>query len=459
MSQEGPAYGAAAARDARDRLDGWAEEFVEWFRDSGAERLTAEPAVPTTDRTILFTNSAVVPFKPFIRGDVPFDDRWVTVRQPCIRSHNLRATFVSDFHTEFVLRFEMLGAMAPASHLDDFVGAIAGYFGTRLGLDGAGVAFKAHSDHHDLSGAWARAWKGPIGYDGESDKFYNWTFGDDGMTGRGATFCLVQPDGHWRDLGNLIAFEWHGETVAYGFGIGLETLAAGLTAGRWVIDSTPEGRFHHAATPQEAKLADLVGLLVQLYKAGIVVSNRAQGYIMRKTLVYVERLAGRLGVPDEVLVGRLAGVAAVEAPGLDVEGPFLAHLEQLRRDPVATRTVDLSFLCDAALGPEVLCGAVEEGARPGLLGLEARVADVWQGPSLPAGRRSVTLGLTLTSATRLEPTALRALLREITDELSDRFGAVLRGTLPDGPGPAGADRVDGADRADRTDRGDGAAGA
>lgn len=419
----------AAARAARARLEQWGAGFADWFTSAGAERLTPEPAVPTTDRTILFTNSAVVPFKPFIRGDRSLSGSWMTVRQPCIRSQNLRATFQADFHTEFMLHFEMLGAMAPADQRDDFTAAIAGYFGTELGLTAEQVAFKVAADHQDLSHAWQRSWAGPVGYDGESEDFYSWTFGDEGMTGRGATFCLVQPDGGWRDLGNLIAFEWQGATVAYGFGIGVETLAAGLTAGRWVIDSTPEGCVTLPGTPQEAKLTDLMGLLVQLYRVGIVPAKRAQGYIMRKALVYAERLAGQLGLADGELITQLAAIGVVEAPGVDVEALFRADLAQLRRDAASTRSVDLSFFCATELEPELLCGAVEESRQPELLGLEARVLDTWRGASLPAGQQSVTLTLDLTSSAPLEPAALRGVLRAISEQLCTRFSATLRGSL------------------------------
>lgn len=419
----------AAARAARARLEEWGAGFADWFCSAGARQLTPEPAIPTTDRTILFTNSAVVPFKPFIRGDQSLGGQWVAVRQPCIRSQNLRATFLTDFHTEFVLHFEMLGAMAPAEQLDAFAAAVAGYFGSELGLTADRVAFKVASGHLDLSGAWQRTWAGPVSYDGEADGFYSWTFGDEGMTGRGATFCLVQPDGSWRDLGNLIAFEWQGTTVAYGFGIGLETLAAGLTAGRWVIDSTPEGCLSLPETPHHAKLADLVGLLVQLYRAGIAPAKRAHGYIMRKALVYVERLAGQLDVPDEQLIAHLAGIGAVDAPGTDVEALFRADLAQLRQDAASTRSVDLSFLCDTGLEPELLRSAVDDISRPELLGLKTRVSDIWRGTSLPAGRQSVTLTLDLTSPTPLEPAALRDILREISEELRTRFSATLRGSL------------------------------
>ncbi|MFF5338040.1 alanine--tRNA ligase-related protein [Streptomyces sp. NPDC013181] len=419
----------AAARAARDRLEEWGSGFADWFLAAGSRRLAPEPAVPTTDRTILFTNSAVVPFKPFIRGDESFADQWVTVRQPCIRSHNLRATFREDFHTEFVLHFEMLGAMAPAGDLDAFTEAVAGYFGTGLGLAAGQVAFKVAEAHHDLSGAWQRAWAGPVGYDGEPADFYSWTFGDEGMTGRGATFCLVQPDGSWRDLGNLIAFEWQGRTVAYGFGIGLETLAAGLTAARWVIDTTPEGTVCLPKTPQQAKLADLLGLAAEFYRVGVVPAKRAQGYIMRKALVYLERLAGQLGVPDELLIEQLAAIGAVNAPGTDMAERFRDDLAQQRKDAASTRSVDLSFLCDAALEPELLCGAAEDLHLPELLGLEARVSDTWRGSSLPDGRQSVTLTLDLTSAAPLDPARLRTVLRGISEQLSTRFSATLRGSL------------------------------
>ncbi|QMU75409.1 hypothetical protein GXW83_06250 [Streptacidiphilus sp. PB12-B1b] len=419
----------AGARAARARLEEWSVGFTDWFQAAGARRLAPEPAVPTTDRTILFTNSAVVPFKPFIRGDQPLDGDWVTVRQPCVRSQNLRATFLADFHTEFVLHFEMLGAMAPADRLDDFASAVAGYFGRELGLAADEVAFKVASGHRDLDDAWQRAWAGPVAHDGEAEDFYAWSFGDEGMTGRGATFCLVQPDGSWRDLGNLIAFEWQGSTVAYGFGIGVETLAAGLTAARWVIDSTPEGCLSLPETPQQAKLADLLGLLVQLYRAGIVPAKRAQGYIMRKALVYIERLAAQLGVTDQELITRLSGIGAVDAPDTDVAALFRTDLHQLRRDSATTRPVDLSFLCDAGLDPELLCGAAEEISLPGLLGLEARVLDTWRGASLPAGQQSVTVTLDLTSSEALQPAALREVLRDISEQLCARFSATLRGSL------------------------------
>ncbi|MFH0244579.1 alanine--tRNA ligase-related protein [Streptomyces sp. HK10] len=418
----------ADAEAARARLDEWSAGFAAWFLDAGAERLAPEPAVPRTDRTILFTNSAVVPFKPYIRGDLPLD-RWVTVRQPCIRSQNLRATFEADFHTEFVLHFEMLGAMAPAADLDPFTDRVAGYFGRRLDLGPSDVAFKVHSAHQDLDRAWRRAWDGPVGYDSEPDGFYEWTFGDAGMTGRGATFCLVQPDGRWRDLGNLIAFEWQGRTVAYGFGIGVETLAAGLTAGRWVIDSMPEGRISRPETPEQAKLADLVGMLVQLYRAGIAPSSRGQGSILRKALVYTERLSGLLGVPDEELIGGIARLGAVEAPGMDVAALFRADLDRLRHQSTSTRSVDLSFLCDASLSAEKLCGIAEEASLPQSLHMDADVLDTWRGASLPEGQHSITLTLSLTSPSPLDPATLRGVLREIADHLSARCSAVLRGSI------------------------------
>lgn len=428
MSQNIGVSRSAEAAAARVRLDRLSSEFTDWFEAVGAIPLAPEPSVPTSDRTILFTNSAVVPFKPYIKGHRDLGG-WVMVKQPCIRSQNLHAIFLDDFHTEFMLHFDMLGVMAPARQLENFTEAVASYFADCLGLPASKVAFKVAAEHRDLSSAWQAAWSGPVSVSGESETFYNWTFGDRGMTGRGATFCIVQPDGHWRDLGNLIAFEWHGNTVAYGFGLGAETLSAGLSADRWVIDSTPEGRLASPTSPQEAKLADLAGLVVRLYQVGIAPSNRAQGYVMRKTIVYLERIARELGVTDDELIDLLSAIGQVEAPETDAATRFRADLVQVRSGAAQTRSVDLSFLCDVELAPEALCAAVEEVSLPGALGLEAEVIDVWQGPSLPADRRSVTLTVTITTADQLRPDVLRENLRLLVEELTARLAVALRGTV------------------------------
>ncbi|MEV4398199.1 alanine--tRNA ligase-related protein [Nonomuraea sp. NPDC049607] len=403
--------------------------FTDHFLRAGAERLSAEPAVPRDDPTVLFTNSAVVAFKPYLRGDVVLGDRTLVVTQPCVRAHNLKTTFSEAFSADFVLQFNMLAVLAPVAALDSLAETIRRFFSDLHGLKGSQVLLKVAADDHDLHTAWQDAWTTPLAYDEEPRRYYRWGFGEDRMTGRGATFAIEQSGGKWRDLGNLIAFEWDGRTVGYGFGIGVETLAACLARSRWVIDVMPPGVLPPVETEQQAKLADLLGLLARLYAHDIEMSGRAQGYIMRKALVTLDALASELRVPEDELLARMGAITAVQTPDLDLVRPFRRDLAQLRMLPEAVRSFDLSLRCRRDVSPEMLCAAAEGVALPDVLRIDSSVSDVWCGPSLDEDEHSVTISLSLLTRHPLTPQQIKEALRTVTQELAGNFGATLRGTV------------------------------
>jgi hypothetical protein len=400
-------------------------DFTGHFVQQGAEELAPEPAVPRNDSTILFTNSAVVAFKPYLRGELPLGGRTLVVTQPCMRAHNLKKMFAEAFAPEFVLQFTMLAALSPRR--DAFTEAIARYFSDTLNLESSQVLLKVAADDHDLHTGWPAGWSTPVAYDTERRRYYRWNFGEARMTGRGATFAIAQGDGKWRDLGNLIAFEWDGRTVGYGFGIGLETLAACLARSRWVIDVMPIGALPPAGTEQEAKLADLLGMLARLYTNGIAVSGRAQGHVMRKALIALDAVAAELGVPEEELLARMRAITAVQGRHEDLAGALRRDLRPLRARPEAVRSLDLSLRCRRDVTPETLCATIDRIAVPDVLSIESSISDVWSGPSLGEDEHSVTISLTLSTRHPMGPPQVRAALRTVTRELTERYGAVLRG--------------------------------
>ncbi|GAA3836829.1 hypothetical protein GCM10022226_68460 [Sphaerisporangium flaviroseum] len=411
----------------RRNLERLTADFTGHFLREGAEELVPEPTVPRDDPTVLFTNSAVVAFKPYLRGELALGGRTLVVTQPCVRAHNLKTMFAEAFAPEFVLQFTMLAALAPDGAA--LTRAIARFFGGTLNLDGSQVLMKAASDDHDLHTGWPAGWSPPVARDTERRRYYRWKFGEPRMTGRGATFAIAQGPGRWRDLGNLIAFEWDGRTVGYGFGIGLETLAACLGRSRWVIDAMPIGALPPAESEQEAKLADLLGLLARLYHNGIAVSGRAQGYIMRKALIALDHLAAGLGVPERELLARMRAIAVVQGRGEDLAGALRGDLERLRSRPEAVRSLDLSLRCRREVTPETLCAAIDRIAVPDVLSIESSISDVWRGPSLGEDEHSVTISLALSTRHPMRPPQVRAALRTVTRELAEKYGVVLRGQV------------------------------
>lgn len=416
-----------SARERRARLDRLAGDFVGHFMVAGARELAAEPAIPTQDRTILFTNSAVVPFKPFLRGERPLEPRGVVVRQPCVRAHNLRAVFAERFPTEFLLQFEMLGALVPAAHGAELAASVARYFSQVLGLGQEEVALRVTSDDGDLIEHWTASWSGPVLLDTEKRSYYRWGFGDPRLTGRGSTLAIGQGDGTFRDLGNLIAFACDDTVVGYGFGIGLETLAVCLDRHPWVLHSVPAGAVPPPTTPDEGKLADLLGLLVRLYAYGVRVSSRAQGHVLRKAVNYTARLATRLGVDEDELLDRVAALASVEAPDRDIAGMVRADLVKMSTEEFTTYRDDLSFWCPRKVTPDELAAAAADVSLDGVVGLTVEVKDVWDAdPTRP--ERSVTLAVAADiGATGAEHR--KAALRQLVGELAQTYGVRLRGEI------------------------------
>ncbi|MEW2577307.1 alanine--tRNA ligase-related protein [Streptomyces syringium] len=413
------------AHGRRERLDRLGREFLDHFTQAaGFAALDPEPAIPHRDRTILFTNSAVVPFKPFLLGEPALPASGVAVRQPCVRVHNLDEVFEEGFASEFVLQFEMLGVLAPSTRAGTLAAAVAGYVSGVLGLDGQSVAFKAAHDDTDLRSAWEACWSGPVLLDTEERDYYRWGFGHPRLSGRGATFAVRQADGDFRDLGNLIAFERDGKVAGYGFGIGLETLAACLDRSEWVLDCTPAGAVVGSRTPDEAKLADLLGLLVRLYAAGVRTSSRAQGHVLRRAVSATARLAAGLGLDQARLLHRLAVVAAADAPGQDVLGAAGPDLARYRPREGSRHVHDLSFWCADGTDPDTLCATAAQAALPGVHRISASVKDVWHGE-----RTSVTLAVTLDLPPSAHKPEAKQALRALAARLGERCGTELRGEI------------------------------
>ncbi|MGP3683421.1 alanine--tRNA ligase-related protein [Streptomyces sp. IBSNAI002] len=408
------------ARRTRTRLDGLAGRFVRHFAAAGLAPIVPEPAVPRSDDTVLFTNSAVVCFKPYLRDETPMPAPGVTVRQPCVRVQNLKEVFSDAFSSEHVLQFEMLGALSPPDDSTHLARATAEYFGGVLGLSREQVALKVAGDDLDLSGMWQRAWGGPILTDTEPRDYYRWGFGHPDLTGRGATFAIRQDDGHYRDLGNLIAFEHHHTVSGYGVGLGLETLAACLDQARWVLDCTPAGALIRPTSVEEAKLADLTGLLARAAGLGLRPSSRGRGHVLRRALAATAALADTLGTSRSQLDDWLRDLAQIEGSGLHAADWMSQHLGRHGDTGHHARSFDLSFWWDVPNDPRDLAGHAVACRLPRTQLVNAAVKDVWHGH----GRQSVTLGVTLRGDPAEDKRALRALAH-----LLQQHGAELRGQL------------------------------
>ena len=87
-----------------------------FFENNGYLLSPEEPIVPLIDRSVLYTNSAIIPFKPMILSkNIPVHPLFIL--QECIRLHETKYTPQADYFLQRMSCFSMFGVFAPMNTL------------------------------------------------------------------------------------------------------------------------------------------------------------------------------------------------------------------------------------------------------------------------------------------------------------------------------------------------------
>lgn len=378
----------SAPAEAFDRLVSITAGFSAFFDRHGSLVLKAEPIVPTTDRSILFTNSAVVDFKPFLRGERAIPSQGVHVIQPCARSHNLNKVFSEDFHPEFSLHFTMMGALVGPNQVSTLVDRALEYFAS-VGFGMEDVLYKVGGADIDLIAPLRD--RVEVVMDTEAKSYYRWTFGDQRLTGRGSTFALRHMDG-WRDVGNLIAFEYEEAVVGFGFGIGVESVLSCVLNVDRVVELSASGAYFLPGSVPMTKLVDLVDLLLYVSASGLEPGRRGTGSIVREALHSLGELCRSLDVSREDIERALTTVS--EAQREQRELGWERSLTDVVFGQVNTASRHLSVLTPSTVGAEDLLTKIRVWTDGPDCVVDVESIDSYTGPSIPKDRVSHTISLT-----------------------------------------------------------------
>jgi alanyl-tRNA synthetase len=168
--------------------------FVEFFEARGHTRVESASLIPH-DPTLLFTNSGMVPFKPFFLGDeAPPYPRAVSV-QKCVRAggkHNdLDEVGRTSRHLTF---FEMLGNFSFGDYFKAEAIPFAWQFVTEvLGFDGDRLWVTVHTTDDEAEAIWRDAVGIPAERIQRIDSDNWWRMADVGPNGPSSEIFMDPP--------------------------------------------------------------------------------------------------------------------------------------------------------------------------------------------------------------------------------------------------------------------------
>ncbi len=306
--------------------------FLDFFVDHGHREIASAPLVPENDPTLFFVNAGMVPFKDVFTGRQPAPHPRAATVQRCLRvsgKHNdLEAVGHSPRHHTL---FEMLGNFSFGDYFKTDAIAMAWELLTGpLGIDPARLWVTVFEDDDEAMDLW-RGIDGPsvdrIQRLGAKDNF--WSMGETGPCGPcseiffdhgpayGPAGGPATESDRYVEIWNLVFMQF--ERGADGTmtplprpsidtGSGLERLAAALQGVFWNYDTdcfrpimdtvarVADVRRGGSGDVALRAISDHARATAFLIADGIMPSNEARGYVLRRLMRRAIRFGSTLGI-------------------------------------------------------------------------------------------------------------------------------------------------------------------
>ena len=357
------------------------QKFLDYYESKGH---TVEPSaslVPHNDKTLLFVNAGMVPFKDVFSGVEKRPYSRAASCQRCVRAggkHNdLENVGYTARHHTF---FEMLGNFSFGDYFKREAIQYAWEFLTvEIGLPKEKLWISVFEEDDEAEDIWVNEIGFPrnrISRCGAKDNF--WQMGDTGPCGPSSEIFYDHgediaggPPGHadedgdrYIEIWNLVFTQYDKQEDGYlkplaapcvDTGMGLERLAAVLqhqnnnydTDGfqsliKSVVELTPEANGIKTDNASVRVIADHIRSTAFMIVDGVIPSNEGRGYVLRRIIRRAIRHGHKIGI-DKVFFYRLAPVLALEMEGVYPElKKDLANVEKVlkREEQRFAQTLD-----------------------------------------------------------------------------------------------------------------------
>ncbi|HCX12790.1 MAG TPA: alanine--tRNA ligase [Gammaproteobacteria bacterium] len=366
------------------------QKFLDYYASKGHTIEPSASLVPHNDKTLLFVNAGMVPFKDVFSGVEKRPYTRAASCQRCVRAggkHNdLENVGYTARHHTF---FEMLGNFSFGDYFKREAIQYAWEFLTvEIGLPKEKLWISVFEEDDEAEDIWVNEIGFPrnrISRCGAKDNF--WQMGDTGPCGPSSEIFYDHgediaggPPGHadedgdrYIEIWNLVFTQYDKQEDGYlkplaapcvDTGMGLERLAAVLqhennnydTDGfkslvKAVVDLTPKANGIKTDNASVRVIADHIRSTAFMIVDGVIPSNEGRGYVLRRIIRRAIRHGHKIGI-DKVFFYRLAPVLALEMKEVYPElKKALANVEKVlkREEQRFAQTLDqgMSILEDA----------------------------------------------------------------------------------------------------------------
>ena len=369
------------------------QKFLSYFESNGHTIEASASLVPHNDKTLLFVNAGMVPFKDVFIGAVKRDDKRAVSCQRCVRAggkHNdLENVGYTARHHTF---FEMLGNFSFGDYFkSEAIGFAWEFLTEELKLPKEKLWVSVFEDDDEAVDIWVNEIGFPadrISRCGAKDNF--WQMGDTGPCGpcseifydhgdhiQGGPPGTPEEDGdRFIEIWNLVFMQFDRqqdgslvplESPGIDTGMGLERLAAVLQHqnNNYDIDSFKEITAEIVAlTPRESNItddnasvrviADHIRSTAFMIVDGILPSNEGRGYVLRRIIRRAIRHGHTLGITDVFfykLTSVLAGQYKVASPEM---------VENIETVEKVLEKEEVRFMQTLDLGMDILESAISK---------------------------------------------------------------------------------------------------
>ena len=326
------------------------QKFLNYFEKQGHTIEPSSSLVPHNDKTLLFTNAGMVPFKDVFSGVEKRPYTRAASCQRCVRAggkHNdLENVGYTARHHTF---FEMLGNFSFGDYFKHDAIRFAWEFLTEeLKLPKEKLWVSVFEEDDEAEDIWVNEIgfpKNRISRCGAKDNF--WQMGDTGPCGPSSEIFYDHgeqiaggPPGHadedgdrYIEIWNLVFTQYDKQDDGYlkpldapcvDTGMGLERLAAVLqhennnydtdgfkTLIKAIVELTPKENNIKQDNASVRVIADHIRSTAFMITDGVIPSNEGRGYVLRRIIRRAIRHGHKIGI-DKVFFYRLAPVLALE---------------------------------------------------------------------------------------------------------------------------------------------------